>query len=61
MCKLTSTSKKDIAIKLVDLHINHDYVDFVKKLGNLSSIQDQTIKPQESFECVFKLDIGAMP
>jgi hypothetical protein len=63
VAKLTSISVKDVVIKLIDLHINHDYVNFVTKLGNLSqdSITDQCVKPGESFDCIFKLEIGVMP
>lgn len=32
IAKLTSVSVRDVKIKLVDLHINPDYVSFVSKL-----------------------------
>lgn len=63
IAKLTSVAVRDLKINLVDLHINPDYVSFVNKLQNLSegSLTDSVVRPGESFDVVFKLNIGIMP
>ncbi len=60
VARLTSVAKRDVVMKMVDLHINPDYTSFVTKINNCSeaSLIDTVVRQGESFDCVFKLNIS---
>jgi hypothetical protein len=51
VARLTSIAKKDVMLKLLDLHINPDYESFIiKDEGDnisASALIDQVIRPNE--------------
>lgn len=58
---LVSSAKRDVCVKMVDLHVNPDYESFFEKVEMVTDQVDQVVKPRESLTCVFKVKVGKMP